>query len=393
MQRVPLWPIACAARQMRLLNASTPWRSVLPWCCIWPLACLGTVSAQKLSLGIAGGGAPTDAFESTTSPPFRFYSPSADYLVGATLEYRLPRGFSVETDGLFRELHLTDAAGTAYISREHVVTWEFPVLAKYRFRGPKFAPFVEAGPAFRTTGNLNEANPSHAGIAPTVRYTRWTSDNNFLSGPESKPDQLEVLLGISSRPQSLGNPLGGRFALGAIAGVTLTHDLSSGSLILQSPPRPGVLSSTEETIYDSGADSFLAGPALEMALNQRFYIEADAVYHAIRYISKVVLDDGMTLGPHSGADASTWEFPVLAKFKFGSGHFKPFAEAGASFRLPVEGIFPAGFSVGGGVEIRWRALKIAPAVRSTRWGHTNSFEFGDQQLQPNQVEFLMGFLL
>ncbi len=161
-----------------------PWRSTLA------LACLGTVSAQNLSLGIAGGGAPTDAFESSTVAGHGFYSQSADYLIGVTLEYHLPRGFSVEADALFRELHLTETA-TDYLTHTPVVTWEFPVLAKYRFHGPKVTPFVEAGPAFRTTGNLNDTNPSHAGvaagagvethwrglnIAPTVRYTRWARD-------------------------------------------------------------------------------------------------------------------------------------------------------------------------------------------------------------------------
>jgi hypothetical protein len=384
----------------------------MPWRCILALACLGAVSAQNLSLGIAAGGAPTDAFESITTPGERFYSQSADYLIGATLEYHLPRSFSVEADVLFRELHLTGALGTALL-RTPVVTWEFPVLAKYRFHGPKVTPFVEAGPEFRTTGNLNDTNPSHVGvaagagvethwrgldIAPAVRYTRWARDN-VLSGPESKSDQLEVLLGISSRPRSLDNPLGGHFAFGAIAGVTLTHDLTSGSmsvlLLTQFPPPPGVFPPPTEagTQYDSGAHTFLVGPALEMALSQRLYIEADAVNHAIRYASRVVLNDGMNVPSHSGTEVTTWEIPVLAKFKFGSGRFKPFAEAGPSFRLPVDNISPIGFSAGGGVEIRWRFLKIAPAIRYTRWTQTTSPYLTPQQLQPNQVEFLTGFLL
>jgi hypothetical protein len=285
------------------------------------------------------------------------------------------------------------------------------VLAKYRFHGSKVTPFVEAGPEFRTTGNLNDTNPSHVGvaagagvevhwrgldIAPAVRYTRWARDD-VSSGAESKPDQLEVLLGISSRPRSLDNSLSGPFAFGAIAGMTLTHDLSSGSMsgriITNLHPPPGVPFPTEPaTSYDSGANTFLVGPAVEIALSQRFYVEADAVNHAIRYVSRTVLNDGTTLPTHSGTELTTWEFPVLAKVKFGSGRFKPFAEAGPSFRLPVQNISAIGFSVGGGVEIRWRFLKIAPAIRYTRWTK-GIFSDPDQQLQPNQVEFLTGGLL
>ena len=46
-----------------------------------------------------------------------------------------------------------------------VITWEFPALAKYRFRWRSWSPFLEAGPSFRTAGNLNGSNPSHYGIA------------------------------------------------------------------------------------------------------------------------------------------------------------------------------------------------------------------------------------
>ncbi len=370
------------------------------------VTCLGTVCAQNLSLGIAAGGAPTDAFEASANSGQYFRSESPGYLVGATLEYYLPQSFSIEVDALFRELRLTDIAGTQ-ISPMAVVTWEFPVLAKYRFHGTKLTPFLEAGPAFRSAGNLNEANPSHAGFtagagvethwrglefAPTLRYTRWARDDNS-SGPDTKPDQLEILLGIGSRPRSPGNLLGQHFSLGAIAGVTLTHDLSNGSMtLLQPPSRVGELPTPEGTQYVSGAASFLAGPALEMKLSQRFYVEADAVHHSIRSTSKVVLTNGVNV-PSISLEPGTWEFPALAKFKFGSGRLKPFAEAGPSFRIPVNGLSPAGFTAGGGVELRWRVLKLAPAIRYTRWGQSNSFDFGPQQLQPNQVEFLMGFLL
>jgi hypothetical protein len=181
--------------------------------------------------------------------------------------------------------------------------------------------------------------------------------------------------------------------------VTLTHDLSNSSMSSlfitnTATPPPGVPFQEEPgTEYASGADTFLVGPALEIALSQRFYIEADAVNHAMRYASRAVLNDGMNLPPHSDTVLTTWEFPVLAKFKFGSGPFKPFAEGGPSFRLPVESISPIGFSFGGGVEIRWRFLKIAPTIRYTRWGQTHSFNLGYYQLQPNQVEFLTSFLL
>ena len=71
-----------------------------------------------------------------------------------------------------------------------VVTWQFPVLVKYKFPLGRLSPFLEGGPSFRSAGNLNRSDPSHVGvsagvgveaqwrrlrIAPRVRYTRWAA--------------------------------------------------------------------------------------------------------------------------------------------------------------------------------------------------------------------------
>lgn len=118
---------------------------------------------------------------------------SADKVALGLVELHLPLHWSVEVDGLYRTLHFTTAGvepnGTLNsVSPSPIVTWEFPVLVKYRFQFPKVKPFVEAGPSFRTAGNLNGTEPSHRGvtggfgvemhshglaIAPVLRYTHW----------------------------------------------------------------------------------------------------------------------------------------------------------------------------------------------------------------------------
>jgi hypothetical protein len=72
---------------------------------------------------------------------------------------------SLEVNGLCRRLHLRTGPDV-------VVTWEIPVLAKYKFNYSAVKPFVEVGPSFRPTGNLN-----------AYRFT--------------KLDQVELLVGIS----------------------------------------------------------------------------------------------------------------------------------------------------------------------------------------------------
>ena len=156
-----------------------------------------TCRAQNLSVGFIAGAPLTNAFETRNAgapETIVSYSQAKDYVVGLTLEYRLLGNFSLEGDVLYRELHLeVGLAGpnrVNSVSPSPVVTWELPLMAKYRFHWWKADPFVEAGPAFRPTSNLN-ANPSHYGatagfglamrwkqfeLAPMVRYSRWIRD-------------------------------------------------------------------------------------------------------------------------------------------------------------------------------------------------------------------------
>ncbi len=177
---------------------------------------------QHLNYGVVAGTALTNDFESTFSgcclgngfPQLRTPAGKSAFIVGPMLGWNFSQHLSVEGNALYRELHYDnlDPAGP----RDAVVIWEFPILAKYQFSNYKLGnaslrPFVEAGPSFRATGNLNQSNPSHRGvsagigfgfqvrkmlIAPTLRYTRWAADTNFLA--LSRPDQLELLVNFSS---------------------------------------------------------------------------------------------------------------------------------------------------------------------------------------------------
>jgi Outer membrane protein beta-barrel domain len=375
-----------------------------------------TCSAQNLSVGFAGGGGLTNAFDainagvpdSTTS-----YSQANDYVVGLLLEYRLSGSLSVEGDVLYRELHLTVAFVEPNrvlnsVSPSPVVSWELPLMAKYRLPWKKVQPFVEAGPAFRPTTNLN-ANPSHYGvsagvgvatrwkqfeIAPMVRYTRWIRDRPLENLAESKSDQLELLVGVSSRPHSTWHPLSRRVALGLVGGTTLFHDVptSSSAFIAQVPAASGEVYEEFGTTYASGSRVPLLGPALEAPLWKRFFLEVDGVHHPIDCTRRSVLSNGEVVDSFSGREGLTWEFPVLGKYKFEAGRVEPFVEAGPSFRLLTENSSLFGISGGAGVEVRLKSLKIAPALRFTHWG-PQGYHSPSTEIILNQVEFLTDFLL
>jgi hypothetical protein len=186
-------------------------------------------SGPRFSFGMIGGAALTDAFghESTgfiIGPnggiqPIRSrsYSTLKDYAIGAMVEVGLPwRGLSVEIDALYRPMNLTMAGvgpdgSLNSISPATVVTWELPALAKYRFGSSSVKPFIEVGPSFRVSGNLNNASPStyggtaglgvetHLGklrIGPVVRYTHWAADPDY-AGSRTKRNQVELLVGLS----------------------------------------------------------------------------------------------------------------------------------------------------------------------------------------------------
>jgi hypothetical protein len=175
-----------------------------------------------------GGAALTQDFQNYDLPPccdiqtnYTVLEASAPerWIAGGTLEVHLPFHLAIESDALYHELQFKQ--GIQYGQSppqwgnllQHVVTWEFPVLVKYRFRLPLVSPFINAGPAFRVLGNLSHTNPSNHGvaaglgiearlwklkIAPQFRYLRWARDQNVPQfGLTTVTDQVEFLTAIT----------------------------------------------------------------------------------------------------------------------------------------------------------------------------------------------------
>lgn len=199
-------------------------------------------SAQLVSVGVKAG------------VPFLGQPPGQDesrpYVVGPSIEFRLPAGFAIEVDALYRRIGDTTRFGsiiaggsiiassplpfpsvTFLINRQRGNYWEFPMLGKYYFRRQTSAwqPFLGTGYAFRTVGThqdisetiVDEAGNSrvdsfrvnsrsdlgvgavfaagvrfragHFKVLPEFRYTRWGSSDNF----QIRKNEAAFLLGIS----------------------------------------------------------------------------------------------------------------------------------------------------------------------------------------------------
>jgi hypothetical protein len=364
---------------------------------------------QELSVGAIGGGGLTNAAQNEIADNIRTWSQSRDWIAGVMFELGLPARFSVEVDAMYRELHATMASvepngSLNGVSPFRVETFEFPVLAKRRFGAAKLRPFAEAGPSFRATGNLNFF-PSHHGfsagfgvetywrglsIAPVARYTRWAQDMPLLR-PVSQLNQVELLVGVSRASESHWSPLGQRVSLGVIAAWELNNDISpfTENVVVASPGSGNTFTQADATEYVTGARSLIAGPVLEGRLWRHLSVELDGMHTPIREHYVTVLDNGTVYSSGAYKRAATWQFPVLAKYRFLLGKVNPFAEAGPAFRLPVVSLSAHGVTAGAGVDMGWRALHIAPAFRFTRWGAGSSLV--SSAFVRNEAALLVGF--
>jgi hypothetical protein len=364
----------------------------------------GVASAQTFSFGVVGGASVTSDFQNsyqaipdTQGITLGSESEPERYIVGGMFEFRLPRNWSIEVDGLYHPLRYDSvtiyANGTSTSgSPSPVITFEFPVLAKYRFRWGSWSPFLEGGPSFRTTGNLNGTNPSHYGatvgvgaetrlgrfrISPEVHYIRWAGDPDFPN-PLTSSNQVELLTSVSTAGLEGGHAFGQRVSLGVVLGATLTPDFRSLTVVA-----PAFTIS-----FSSPPGDFLLGPMVEVAIARGFFFEGDAFHQALRSTSSI--------GGSSNTETwDTWTFPLLGKYKFPMRGVKPFIEAGPAFRDAREpqGLSSYGVTAGAGIETHLWRFAIAPSVRYTHWGpFLPNFPGAIMPLQ-NQVAALVGFSL
>jgi len=197
--------------------------------------------AQPVSFGVKGGVPLTDFIDAASGSRTSVTTTTNRYIVGPTVELRLPAGFGVEVDALYRHFryntsaNLLDAISNVNTSSD---AWEFPLLLKKRFMHGPIRPFLDAGVSFNKISGLSQtvdtvvfpnrtttattSNPSeltndfssgftigggvdiHAlllHITPEIRYTRWGTQNfnTIVSGGSlhSNLSQAEFLVGFT----------------------------------------------------------------------------------------------------------------------------------------------------------------------------------------------------
>ena len=195
--------------------------------------------AQPFSAGLKLGVPLTDFVNAASSGNTSFSTATNRYIIGLEGELRLPFGLGIELDVLYRHLNYNETANLVDAVAHTGTTsnaWEFPLVAKYRFKAPIVRPYVEAGVAWDTLQGLTQtvsavvvtgsatssstSNPSdlqnntvrgfvmgggvdiHAlliHVTPEIRYTRWGAKHFFdpTGLLSSNQNQAEFLVGIT----------------------------------------------------------------------------------------------------------------------------------------------------------------------------------------------------
>jgi hypothetical protein len=356
------------------------------------------VCGQRTSFGFVGGSNLTRDFPTTRQlffdperpeglTAFDLFSDSHSFIAGFSFELDLAKGLSLEANALHRGLkqraqYIFPSGLRQDAFQSAVSNWQWPILLKYRLPFPgSIRPFIEAGPSFRTRHNPAPAEPSHHGgtvgagaefgwgrfrLAPALRYTRWQYDGDFPR-LATKRDQIELLAGISYATSVPSWEFGGRkLHFGVIGGTPFTGGLRRAENELQ---------------------GYIAGLAIGVEWNRRLSFELNGLYRPLRVGGDPALEYTVLM----------WQFPVLAKYRFRPAtHLRPVLEAGPSFRLSgnLNSYDPSRFGVtaGAGFETNYRALRIGPVLRYTRWardsGRLTILRSGPYTAQ-NQVEFLV----
>jgi hypothetical protein len=110
-------------------------------------------------------------------------------------------------------------------------------------------------------------------------------------------------------------------------------------------------------------------------------VEFDALYRRVGY-------EDATLTEHTD---SVWDFPVLAKYRFGATKFQPFVGGGWTYRHLGDLLGTSssnGVVVSTGLRMGLSSINLSPEFRYTRWPNED-IEPGFRARQ-NQYEALVG---
>jgi hypothetical protein len=167
-------------------------------------------AGDALSVGMRGGIPFGDAFQGDNRLNLKGKN---RFLLGPTIELRLPAGLGVSFDVLYRRYLFEESSGGVTTSTG-AAQWEFPLMVRYRFPGVVARPYVAGGPTFQTLTGVTKLRNTNglalgAGIdikvpflhlTPELRYSRRFQDTSAGSPGRLLPanlNQVDFLVGFT----------------------------------------------------------------------------------------------------------------------------------------------------------------------------------------------------
>ena len=176
------------------------------------------LAESPFGFGLKAGVPLNDALSTSPGGAIDYFQDTHRYVIGPYAEFRLPAGFSVELDALYRSFEYGQVPNKAAISQPvSAGVWEFPLLARKSIFGGPVQPYIEGGVALSHLSvndviELNHRNnygivlgagvSLHVGpvrVTPEIRYNGWAFQNfsSPLGGLHSNRNQATVLVGVS----------------------------------------------------------------------------------------------------------------------------------------------------------------------------------------------------
>lgn len=170
------------------------------------LFCLTTASFGQISYGLRGGIPLNEALDDIPGR-VTFKNRPQHWVLGPTLEIRLPKRLAITFDVLYQRLKFDGPTGERTGSE-----WEFPAMMRYRFGNGMARPFVAGGGSFNKITGITTPRSSVNGIVvgggaeikipllritPELRYTHKLGENISLDGLRSRTNRVLLLVGLT----------------------------------------------------------------------------------------------------------------------------------------------------------------------------------------------------
>ncbi len=205
------------------------------------------------------------------------------------------------------------------------------------------------------------------------------------------------------------------FYFGVKAGVPMTAYFETGR----------TASRCCDSEYSAATRRYTVGASAEWRLKHGIGFELDALYKRLGYVGIVRefnFGSGVLVRSAFDAKGNSWDFPLMAKYRFGRllhpyvagggvlRHIGPVRARGAStiedrvarttVRRPIDTTEPSdlrkrlypGVTIAGGIELGLGRLRLLPEIRYTRWTANIAGSGGLLRFDPHQAEFLLGLL-